>query len=143
MTTEERVGKLEKDLARVRRFNHWLLAALCLCVGAWAFTAVLSLQRANTQEAGAAAKEFRAKAFIVEDDNGKTRATLMASKDESGLTLLDETGAIRAGLGVGKDGVGLRVTDEKGKDRIALGLGKQWPGLLLYDEKGKVIWKAP
>ena len=30
MTTEERLEKLEKDLARVKRFNRWLLAGLAL-----------------------------------------------------------------------------------------------------------------
>jgi hypothetical protein len=34
MTTEERLEKLERELARAKRRNRWLLAGLSLCLGA-------------------------------------------------------------------------------------------------------------
>ncbi|MCX5674718.1 MAG: hypothetical protein NTX87_06895 [Planctomycetota bacterium] len=33
MTTEERLENLERELARAKRCNHWLLAGLVLCLG--------------------------------------------------------------------------------------------------------------
>lgn len=35
MTTDERLGKLEKELARAKRFNCWLLVAGGLALGVW------------------------------------------------------------------------------------------------------------
>jgi hypothetical protein len=34
MTTEERLEKMERELARGKRFNRWVLAGLVLCLGA-------------------------------------------------------------------------------------------------------------
>jgi len=41
MTTEERLARLEKDLARGRRLNRWLLAALGVSLGAWVLAGAL------------------------------------------------------------------------------------------------------
>jgi len=70
---------------------------------------------------GRAEKVIRAKRFVLEDENGKTRASLIVGKDGPGLVLLDENGKPRAMLSVLKDG----------------------PGLALYDENGNVIKSLP
>ncbi|GAH03644.1 unnamed protein product, partial [marine sediment metagenome] len=90
MTTEERLEKLERQLCRANRRIHWLLAAAASCLGVglvvWAFMPAL----AEAQPAGTALKEIRANKFILEDEKGKTRATLGMNKigvfrpDESG-----------------------------------------------------------
>ena len=51
MTTEERLEKLEQELARAKRRNRWLLAGAVLCLGivalAWAFGPVKALAQAG------------------------------------------------------------------------------------------------
>jgi len=172
MTIEQRVEKLEQELtetkaqaARAKRRNRCLLAAggLCLAIGlvAWAFGAGELL----AQPAAPTAKEVRAKRFVVEDANGKSRAMLTVNKDDPGLALLDKNGKPRATLIVGKRGAGLvlwnkngksgvmlslsndqpalMLSDAKGKTRAALNVNKDGAGLLLIDAKGKIIWGAP
>jgi len=71
--------------------------------------------------ARAGGNEIRANRFVLEDENGKSRAELLTTKLGSALKLSDEAGNRRAMLFVDKDG----------------------PRLSLCDEKGKEIWRAP
>ena len=63
MTTEERLEKVERELAAVYALG-----------------------------VGAVPKTIRAKEFILEDENGKRRAGLRVLKDGPGLYLYDEDG---------------------------------------------------
>ncbi len=86
MTTEERLERLEMEVARGRRANRWLLAVLgavlVAVVLAWAFVPGI----ARTQGAKGAPKEVRASKFVVEDENGKERATLDKGGSENSQT---------------------------------------------------------
>ena len=138
MSIEERLEKLEKELACLRKqargkwFNRWL------------------------QPAEAAIDEVRAKQFVLEDEKGTPYAMLgtgengpmLAFLDEKGkknlvtltmegLFLRDEKGNTRAKLLVGKDGAVLFLNDEKGNTRAKLGAFDR-PVLWLSDENGKL-----
>jgi hypothetical protein len=112
-------------------------------------------------------KVIRANQFVLEDDNGKTRAVLDVGKDGvPGLYLYDDKGTPRAMLGVsnhgsvlalcdkyGKtlvslavsnDGPSLRLSDDNGKPRVRLDVGNDGePGLALLYENGVKIWSKP
>ncbi len=110
---------------------------------------------------------IRANQFVLEDENGKTRAVLDVSKDGvPGLYLYDDHATPRAMLGVthhgpmvalcdptGKtlvslavstDGASLRLSDGKGNPRLRVDVGKDGvPGLTLFYENGVKIWSKP
>jgi hypothetical protein len=122
MTTEERLGNLERELARAKRRNRWLVAVVGLVVVglilAWTWNKTTST--AQAQAVGGAEKVIRANKFILEDANGKERAMLTMTKEGPALTLFDENGG----------------------PRVVLSALKEGPKLNLADEKGKVIWAA-
>ena len=61
-------------------------------------------------------KVIRANQFVLEDDNGKTRAVLDVGKDGvPGLYLYDDNGTPRAMLGVSKGGSVLALCDKNGR----------------------------
>jgi hypothetical protein len=82
-------------------------------------------------------KVIRAKRFIVEDENGKTRAELSINKDGPSLSLFDKNGNPRALLSAIKDGPRLELFDENGTPRAGLSALKDGPMLSLFDENGK------
>ena len=112
-------------------------------------------------------KVIRANQFVLEDDNGKTRAVLDVAKDGvPGLYMYDDNGTPRAMLGVsnygsvlalcdqnGKtlvsltvsnDGSSLRLADDHGKPRVRLEVGNDGvPGLALLYQNGVKIWSKP
>ena len=94
MTTEERMEKLERELARAKRRNRWL-AVVLLTIGATAL-AVTALSAPSIPtalaEAGGPVNEVRASRFVLVDETGKTRAGLAVDKDGPGLGLVDEKG---------------------------------------------------
>jgi hypothetical protein len=57
MTTDERLENLERELARAKRRNRWLLAAVGLALGVWMLAGTLGPRTAGAQAAGAAAPE--------------------------------------------------------------------------------------
>jgi len=74
-------------------------------------------------------KEIRANRFVLEDENGKTRAMLWVNKDTPGLSLYDKNGEQRAWLSVGNDNAGLGLYDGKGKHLSCCGstrMGRNW-----------------
>ena len=125
MTTEQRLEDLETELQRAKRRNRLLLAVVLLA--------------AIVMTAGIARREnvIKANAFVLLDENGKTRAALDVGKDGPKLGLYDENGKLRAGLSVGKDGSGLALSDENEKRRAGLAVVKEGPGLILADENEK------
>lgn len=112
MTTDERIEKMEGQLARMRWFNRCLIACIVLSFGAWF---ILKSFGPETVWAQPGVKEIRATCFILLDENGKGRAVLSVLNDVPGLWLYDENGKVRASMAVGKAGPDLRLFDENGK----------------------------
>jgi hypothetical protein len=159
MTIEERLANVEQELGRAKRRNRLLLGAILLVAGGLIIPAVFETTafRARAQATGTA-KEIHANAFILEDQNGKTRARLFADRygpelilaDENGksrvrltvdefnatLVLSDENGKPRAQLDADNDGATLGLSDENGKSHASLSMFNDGPVLTLYDEKG-------
>jgi hypothetical protein len=132
MTVEERLEKLERELAAAKRNNRRLLIAAGLLVGisalAWLITGSAGIVQAQEAEEVPnleileTGNIIRANGFILEDAEGRTRAELVMTEGEPRLRLLDEYGKNRAVLGMNEV-----------KKEIGLFL---LPGLGLYDENG-------
>jgi hypothetical protein len=140
MTTEERLENLEKELARAKRRNRWLLAAVLLGAGVVILAAawIGTPEKVLAENAAKAPTIIRANVFIVEDENGKPQAILKAEKEGPGLWMYDENGKTRAMLSVFKNGPMLWFYDEKETPRAGLSAGKEGPMLHLIDENGKI-----
>lgn len=162
LTTDERLEKVEGQLARVRWFNRCLIACIILTLGVWFTWSTLGPMTARAQSS---AKEVRTTRFILEDENGTPRAELTVLKGDVGLFLNDENGKPcvtfgvdkggepdlslhdvngkrRAWLFVDKDGPRLSLHDENGMPRVGLGVLKDKPRMGLTDENGKITWSA-
>jgi hypothetical protein len=137
MTNDERIENLEKGLASARRFNRWLLAAVGLALGVWVLAGTFGPTMAAAPGGGGAFKEIRANRFIVEDENGKNRIVLAASKEGPMLVMFDDNGNNRVTLLVMGDGPKLVFKDEKGNQRAGLSVTKDGPALVIVDENGK------
>ena len=135
MTTDERMKKMEGQLARVRWINCCLIACIVLSFGVFFISKTFG---PKTVWAQAGVKEIRANSFVLEDENGKTRVLLSSPKEGPVLGMLDENGQARVGLSVYKNGPVLKLYDENGKSRAWLSVDKDGPALGLGDENGKV-----
>ena len=131
MTTDERLEKMEAQLARVRWLNHRLIAGIVLSLALWGLTQTFGPETAWAQSS---LKEIRANSLILEDEKGNRRASLLALKEGAKLFLGDEKGTLRVALSV----EGLTLLDENEKPRIDLSVLKEGPGATLRDEKGRV-----
>ena len=80
MTTEERLEKLERELARAKRRNRWLLAGLGLCLGA--LVVVWALSR-NTQGRYAVATLGTEGAFVLDTRTGQLWARGSSARGSS------------------------------------------------------------
>lgn len=130
-----RLERAEREILAEQRRNRWLLAA----VGLAAVGLVLAWTLVNTTTTAQAqgAKVLRANQYIVEDENGKTRAALIASKDGPGLVIRDENGKNRIGLVATTDGPALALADHKGTNRIGVAVTPVGPALKMFDQNGK------
>ena len=117
MTVDERLEKLEKELARAKRRIRWLV----------------DLEKATRAAKGI----IQGTTFLLVDSEGRERATLTVTPDGPLLGLADENGKPRAKLTAFKDGPSLDLWDDQGNRRIALHAGKDGPILTLVDENGK------
>jgi hypothetical protein len=138
MTTEERLERLEVELATAKRSICRLIIGAGLVLGIFTlFVAVRAMTGiAYSQAEGNTAKVIRAKSFVVVDDQGRIRALLSVIKTGSGLALYDESGKVRARLDVNEDFPLLTLHDEKGTPRAVLDVTKYGPELSFHDEKG-------
>jgi hypothetical protein len=118
MTIDERIEKIERQLVRLRWYNRCLIGFIVLSLGVWF---VCMSFRPKTPWARSGAKVIRANNFILDDENGKPRATLDVFMDTPGL----------------------KLADENGKPRASLALTKLGPKLGLFDENGTPFWSAP
>ena len=159
MTTEERIERLEQNN---RRLLAGLVTVILLGIGVAAIP----------KPGGDVVDEVRARAFILVDDNGKTRAALLVSTNGPGLYLLDGNKQARVSLDISKDMSGLadcapglvladkngtlrvqlvtsqndswlQLSDKNNTRRVRLDLDKDEPALDLLDETGKTIWRTP
>jgi len=140
MTTEERIEKLERELAKTKRGGRRLLALLGAGLVGLGLAWGLTKTTATVQPEGAAAvpKTIRANAFVLEDPKGNVCARLDVLADSAGLVLLDEKQKPRVSLRVGEGGPALSLNDEKGNPRAGLTVANDGPILLLYDDKANV-----
>ena len=143
MTTEERLAKVEQELAetkvqaeRVKRRTRWLLTGATLVLGVGLVAWVLGPDKTLAQATAGGVKEVHANRFVLEDENGEVRATLGMTQDGPVLYLLDENGKRRAALSMFKDGPVLVLADAAGKLRATLGILTGGPALALLDENG-------
>jgi len=134
MTTDERMEKMEGQLARVRWVNRCLIVCIVVGLGVWFISKTLG---PATVWARSGAKEIRANRFIVEDENGKNRAALTAGKDGSMLAMYDENSKNRACLRMVEDGPMLGLYAKNGKGAVGLSVLKDLPDVALLDENGK------
>jgi hypothetical protein len=127
MTTDERMEKMEKELARLRWFNRCLIGCIVLSLGVCFIWKTLGPETAWAQSR---AKEIRASKFILEDPNGKPCATLGYIENKGpALLLLDKNDVVRASLDLTPKGPGLELIDENHNTRVQL-----HEGLMLRDE---------
>jgi len=108
-----RLEKVERDLRVAKRRTRWLmvgvgLATVGLVLG---WTMANSTATAQTQ----APKVIRANYFILEDENGKSRAELTVIAGGPTLVLSDERGNDPAALSVSRGGPRVSLLDENGK----------------------------
>jgi hypothetical protein len=103
--------------------------------------------------------EVRANHFVLVDERGKERASLVA--DNAGsvfLVMFDATGKTRANLSVGNEGPSLVLYDATGRQRTILGsttlvgshvnengIAEKAPAssIVLLDRAGKLLWRQP
>ncbi len=144
MTIEERLEKLEKELARVNRRNHTLLAVIIFGV---VLLAAILLESRTTPEIGTTRTSesisevedvVRARSFVVIDENGKPRIILAMTENGPKLAFFDENQKYRIGLGEAKEVLGLNLSDENGESRALLFMDKDGPRLSLSDENEKI-----
>jgi hypothetical protein len=134
MTTDERLEKMEAQLAHVRWINRCLVAGMVVCLAVWGLTQALDPATAWAQSG---TKEIRATKFIVEDENGRSRAELFMGRDGPGLVLRDEDAKGYVLLGIDKFRKFLVLGHENGRAGLELSLGKAGPEVMLTDESGK------
>jgi len=139
MTIEERVEKVEMELARAKRRNRLLLAVVLLALVLLAVGATTPGIGTLTTSGAIGGREnvVEANRFILVDVNNKTRATLSVGEDGPWLDLRDENGIPRIRLTVSKEGPGLVLRDENGQPRAFLAALKDGSALDLSDKNGK------
>jgi hypothetical protein len=103
--------------------------------------------------------EVRAHHFVLVDEKGKDRASLVA--DGAGsvfLVMFDTAGKTRANLSVSNDGPSLVFYDAAGRQRAVIGsttlvgshvnengIAEKAPAssIVLFDKAGKLLWREP
>ena len=136
MTTDERLEKLERELSRAGTRFRWLVVGAGLCIISVAVIyAFGQYQTTFTPRATKASKELHANSFVLEDANGKPRASLGMDEDGVELRLRYGNGNIGAALCLHDDKMVLSLSDNNGKPRAVLGVTKNMPLLCLYDER--------
>jgi len=124
---------------------------------------LLTIRRTSQeQKAGAnppIETEIRAKHFVLVDEKGKERASLVTDAAGSAfLVMFDAAGKTRASLTVTNDGPSLNLLDRSGQPRTILGsttlvgshvnengIAEKGPAssIVLFDKSGKLLWRQP
>lgn len=127
MHVEERLARLEKELARKRR-SYWWVFVLAGAVLVYAaensfLPGVLAAAPKN------ASREIRANKFVVEDDKGNARIELSCKGADISVKMLDEQGKLCTELSTGEKGTTLLMQDGQRRPSIILGSTKAGGGL--------------
>jgi len=137
MTLDQRVDKLERDLARTKRTAGCLRILIAAVMGGVAIGAVAeSRSSVQSQPVQGTRRVVRANAFVLEDEKGQERAVLDVDSTKARLSLGDERGEARMILGVTGNGPAIFLLDEEGNSRLTVSLQKGSPGITLLDENG-------
>lgn len=124
MTNEERLEKLERELARVKRDNRrMIIVGMGIVLGVLALWVVFGspVSVARAQEEGADKTVIRAHEFVLVEEQGETRAI----------------------LGLSEFGPTLEMYNEQGEPRVTLDSSEFRTRLALYDkwgERGAVLY---
>jgi len=155
MSTEERLEIVERKLSSVRRWAvvSLVVAVVIVIIGGllefWLYESSPTYQarrqrpRRYSPVQSAAGKEIRAYKFVVEDKNGKTRASLAMCGGEPMLSLFDENGKRRASLDLLEGDAHLEFCDENNLPRARFELWTGKPRLSLSDEDGRTYALSP
>ncbi len=131
MTTEERLEKLESDLAGAKRRNRLLLVGVAIVAG-------MFLLGAGGEELQ---KVVRGERFELVDSTGRVCAALGVDKGQPSLKLFDQNDTERVSLGVSAESgqPALKLCDQNGEVRASLKLDTSGQSKLgLADQNGKV-----
>jgi hypothetical protein len=114
MTVEQRLERLERELLRTKRRYRRIFVGACLGVGLWASLAAVGQTPGPGQTPETAAKEVRAKKFVLEDDSGVVRAVLGMdrAKEGPGLWLFKEKDKVAAFLRISPEGPLFSLTQD-------------------------------
>lgn len=142
MTTDERLMRVENQLARTRSLNSILIVCVVLCLmlcillslGGWF---ILRTCRPQTARARPGAEEIRASRFVVEDKDRRGTAVLAQFGEAGpGLVLADAQNTPRLSVMLDRGMPSMQFRDENGACRAELGLSKPGPILALNDPNG-------
>jgi len=128
MTTEERLGKLEREVAALRSEVR---------------TRKVMIEDEDGAVRAALSVSNDWPGLGLYDEKGTLRAVLRLDEDGPTLSLGDAKGTPRIWLRMEEDGPTLALHDKDGSLRALLGVLKYGPGLVLADEKGNPTWSAP
>jgi hypothetical protein len=130
MTTEERLERLERELAAAKRRNRRVLCGLTLA--GLALVVAVSLGAVTVGNG----QVIRAAQFTLIDAEGRGRAALQMTEDGPMLGLFDARGMCRAKLATGEVVPALVLYDEKSVCRAILGVDSDQARLVLHDRNG-------
>jgi hypothetical protein len=125
-----------RRLDRLETENRWwrraaVLTVLCL--------APMALAQCSKDR-----DTVRARAFIVEDADGKTRASFGFDEEGARLRLFDDRRIRRASLSLGENGEpGLVFFDAADRPQAIVEVTKAGPSLVLLDANGKAVFQKP
>lgn len=157
MTVEERLEKVEKELARAKRRGRWLLAVTGLCT-LFVLTVILELAGTPVSAHWWGNKTIWANQFILENRAGKVTAKLENTQGGPQLILNDPSGDALAILQVGyqdavlalsngthpgialkmrREGPTLTLFDDFARSRVTIDVTKEGPKIYLLDEEEK------
>ena len=133
MTMEERINRLEEQVARYRRLLGVAGLVGFIIIASAAVAVSLRPTSVEAQAGASLQEEVRTRRLIIVDEKGTSRATMDATKGKPGLCLRDGSGRAYAELSLFKEGPGLRLYGEKGRVNAELGNSR----LTLSDENGR------
>jgi hypothetical protein len=149
MTTDERLAKVEGQLARMKCRYRLLLAAVVMMVLVMIGTVAISTGTGRREQAvneavpriGATGTGniIEAEGLILAGEDGK-KGVVMSGDGEPTLTMFDKNQIPRLMLSVAGGASGVTLYDRNGKKRIELGDLKGEPILRLYRDNGTEAW---
>jgi len=126
---DRRLRQLERQTSRMRR---------------WLFLIALAATSAALVQCTGRTDAARAKSFVVEDDEGRTRATLAFEDGGVRLRLFDASGVRKAALSIAADGSpGFALFHTGESPAAVLEVGSAGVTFDLQDANGKTLYHRP